>query len=369
MKVLLILMISGFAELTLAQAQGIKLIAFTGGGIIVKCVYNTGYERNMKSFCKGNDNCKYDQKSQNTDKRFTLYDTNNHHFLVLMRSLTEKDSGKYQCLVELSQGIHKNTTFNLEVKKDPCCGQVITQSGNVNETIEVSCKYPSSVRGNSKSFYKQHPIILSEGTTSKSPQQPAKLSIVDDSRTEAFQVTIRRLTLADAGVYWCGVGTGGNTGSINLITEVQLHVIDPNHQTSPRTSPYPRSSDNLASSQPANLSTAGDHVPLIVSLTLVVLVTGLGGVTLYVYKKRKAQGHTSSTAVGHQRPPQRDCVYEEINDPDGPSDPSSSAIGSPDSPDYATVTFHKGADQQTQSSSAGTPREVITSEYATIQPH
>ncbi|XP_076141181.1 uncharacterized protein LOC143123780 [Alosa pseudoharengus] len=132
---------------------------------------------------------------------------------------------------------------------------------------------------------------------------------------------------------------------------------DPNHHTSPR------SSDNLPSPQPTNQSTADNRVLLIASLTLVFLVTGLGGVTLYVYKKRKAQGNTSSTAVGHQRLPQRDCVYEEINDP------SSSTIGPPASPDYATVTFHKGADQQTQLSSAVTPREVITSEYATIQPH
>ncbi|XP_048103170.1 CMRF35-like molecule 8 isoform X1 [Alosa alosa] len=360
---------SVLAELPFAEAQGVKLIAFSGGGIIFKCGYNKECRKSRKSFCKGNEKCKFDQKSQTKDKQFTIYDTNDNHFLVLMRNLTEKDSGIYHCLVELSQDNYKNTTFNLEVKNDPCCGQSITKSGSVGEALQASCKYSVSMKGNSKGFYKQHhTMILSEGTTSKSPQQPAKLSIVDDSLAHEFKVTIT-LTSSDAGVYWCGVRTGANTGSISLITEVKLNIIDPNHQTSPRSSPSPRSSDNLPSPQPTNQSTADNRVLLIVSLTLVVLMTGLGGVTLYVYKKRKAQGNTSSTAVGLQRPPQRDCVYEEINDPGAPADPSFSTIGPPSSPDYATVTFHKGADQQTQLSSAVTPREVTTSEYATIQPH
>ncbi|XP_041961174.1 uncharacterized protein LOC121719519 isoform X2 [Alosa sapidissima] len=273
---------SVLAELPFAEAQGVKLIAFSGGSILFKCGYNKECRKSRKSFCKGNEKCKFDQKSQTKDKQFTIYDTNDNHFLVLMRNLTEKDSGIYHCLVELSQDNYKNTTFNLEVKNDPCCGQSITKSGSVGEALQASY---------------------------------------------------------------------------------------PNHQTSPRSSPSPRSSDNLPSPQPTNQSTADNRVLLIVSLTLVVLMTGLGGVTLYVYKKRKAQGNTSSTAVGHQRPPQRDCVYEEINDPGAPSDPSFSTIGPPSSPDYATVTFHKGADQQTQLSSAVTPREVTTSEYATIQPH
>lgn len=101
-----------------ADVKGTKLTAFSGGGIIVKCGYDHTYRDNRKSFCKGKKKtCQFNMLSQSTEKRFTLYDTNDNNFLVLMRNLTAEDSGTYQCLVELKNNQHLHRDFNLEVTK------------------------------------------------------------------------------------------------------------------------------------------------------------------------------------------------------------------------------------------------------------
>lgn len=90
--------------------------------------------------------------------------------------------------------------------------------GNVSESIEISCKYPDHMSKNTKDFYKEHHTRIFSVLSQR------QIQLEDKVLTQTFKVTMRNLTLGDAGVYWCGVGTGGNTGSISLVTEVALRV-------------------------------------------------------------------------------------------------------------------------------------------------
>lgn len=46
----------------------------------------------------------------------------------------------------------------------------------------------------------------------------------DTKEGRLFNVTITKLAADDAGIYWCGVGTGKATGSRNLMTKVKVTV-------------------------------------------------------------------------------------------------------------------------------------------------
>lgn len=109
---------------------------------------------------------------------------------------------------------------------DQCCGHTIKKTVNVGENAVITCKYPESNQGNVKYLYKKHDgAIFSQCASSDLSQQTRKYSLIDErAGMKSFNVTIWRLTLADAGVYWCGVGTGGDTHSTSLIEEVELHV-------------------------------------------------------------------------------------------------------------------------------------------------
>lgn len=83
------------------------------------------------------------------------------------------------------------------------------------------------MRGNIKYFYKQNQtLIFTDGESSDLlSNQHKRYNIIEDRAAGIFTVTMRRLKQSDAGAYWCGVGTGANTGSVSLITEVILHVV------------------------------------------------------------------------------------------------------------------------------------------------
>ncbi|KAL2086273.1 hypothetical protein ACEWY4_017332 [Coilia grayii] len=256
---------------------------------------------------------------------------------------------------------------------DSCCGKNILRKAHVGDDVEITCKYPENNRGNTKYFYRRDRNTIFSGSTSSDSSQDTRYLISDGRANSEFNVSITRLQLKDAGLYWCGVSTGGDTGSVNLIAEVKLEVTDANGQISPENSKSTRSPSTLVYS---DLDTHSfDHSTIvIVCVLLVVLVTGLVGVMVFVRKKRKEQGHSSSTAGKNDKhkTPQTDCVYQEINDTSCPAVlssnlGSSSPSAAPYCSNYATVTFHKrpGAEGQ-EGRSAAAPREKVTSEYATI---
>ncbi|XP_031418271.1 polymeric immunoglobulin receptor-like [Clupea harengus] len=338
------------------KKETIKLIGFSGGGVIVKCSYKDKYKQKEKSVCKGDDRkCMFNKLSRATEQQVTLHDTNNNYFLVLMTKLTPQDSGMYQCLVEEDQDKYINTPFSLEVKQEPCCGHSITKTGYVGDSIVITCKYPDNKKGNIKYFYKQHNVTIFNLETSTDSQHQ-NLPITDDRDSNEFSVTLRKLTKADAGVYWCGVGTGADTGSSNLINEVKLNVCDQkgsNCQPPSIITPSARPPSTQVLPDQTSTPPLGSNTVTAVCVTLAVLVTGLVGVLLYVCKNRKTQGNTTPT--GYTQRPQADTSCS--------SDPG------PACPNYATVTFQKKPEKVKDVSSAVTPGEETTSDYATIQHH
>ncbi|GAA6084888.1 polymeric immunoglobulin receptor-like [Tachysurus ichikawai] len=101
-----------------------EVTGYLGGGILIKCKYDTDYTQNAKYFCKApwaacSDQIKTGDKHQWVNSgRFSLFDdTRSAEFWVMIRELTVKDAGTYQCGVYRDSWLDINTSVELKVKK------------------------------------------------------------------------------------------------------------------------------------------------------------------------------------------------------------------------------------------------------------
>ena len=235
------------------------LKAFVGGAILFECSYKAEDKHKKKYFCKADDkSCLSNAIPPPTDNRFSLFDTSNGYFRILITALTNEDSGTYMCLVEKAPNVYANTTKTLEVntgefapitaccvltettgltcckslfnlfaqRLDPVYMPSVVKTASVGEDVVIDCKYPAAGNNSIKYFYKQQvmpacPHLIS----SQSPQPNSRYSLIEDNKAHVFSVTIGNLTPDDAGLYWCGVRTGGFLGGIAMTTEVKLRIV------------------------------------------------------------------------------------------------------------------------------------------------
>ncbi|KAL0153205.1 hypothetical protein M9458_051490, partial [Cirrhinus mrigala] len=102
--------------------SSISVTGYSGGVIIITCRYNRKYTENAKVFCKGqNPGCSDLIKTEEKGKwfhsgRFSLYDnTSAAVFTVIIRNLSEQDSGTYQCASDISWSKDSYTEVKLNI--------------------------------------------------------------------------------------------------------------------------------------------------------------------------------------------------------------------------------------------------------------
>lgn len=86
----------------------IHVNGYLDGAVIVKCKYKSQYKSSKKCFYKGRPSdynkgvkCVVGRKKQTSaNGKFTLCDTNEGFFMVLVTQLTKEDKGSYQCVVD-----------------------------------------------------------------------------------------------------------------------------------------------------------------------------------------------------------------------------------------------------------------------------
>ncbi|KAF4078864.1 hypothetical protein AMELA_G00186440 [Ameiurus melas] len=101
-----------------------KVTGYSGGGVLIKCKYDTEYREKQKYFCKGSvpgcsDQIKTGAKNEWINSgRFSLFDdTKSAEFSVMIRELTVEDTGTYHCGVDISWGNDIYTPVELKVKE------------------------------------------------------------------------------------------------------------------------------------------------------------------------------------------------------------------------------------------------------------
>uniref|UniRef100_A0A3B4CK53 Immunoglobulin domain-containing protein n=1 Tax=Pygocentrus nattereri TaxID=42514 RepID=A0A3B4CK53_PYGNA len=101
-----------------------RVMGYSGGGVLIKCRYETQYTSNPKYFCKGPwSNCADQIKTGLKNAwinsgRFSLFDdTRAAQFWVVITELTVEDSGTYQCAVDVGFQLDVYTAVKLNVKE------------------------------------------------------------------------------------------------------------------------------------------------------------------------------------------------------------------------------------------------------------
>ncbi|XP_036412908.1 CMRF35-like molecule 9 [Colossoma macropomum] len=128
-----------------------RVTGYSGGGVLIKCTYDTGYTSNPKYLCTGSWPCMTkpiwtDAKNEWINRgRFSLFDdTRAAEFWVLIRELTVEDFGTYKCAVD-KFGFDIYTPVELNVQEGLTDQEKsISVTGHVGGRVNISCKYSQS---------------------------------------------------------------------------------------------------------------------------------------------------------------------------------------------------------------------------------
>ncbi|XP_036412909.1 polymeric immunoglobulin receptor-like [Colossoma macropomum] len=230
-----ILLIFTLFLISVGGGESERVTGYSGGGVLIKCTYDTGYTSNPKYLCTGLWPCMTkpiwtDAKNEWINSgRFSLFDdTRAAEFWVLIRELTVEDSGTYKCRVD-KFGIDVYTPVELKVEEDLSYEKSINLIGHVGGSVDISCKYPQSHSSdpkflcrrvdtadcNNKTSFKESRRWINEG----------KLYLHDDGK-QIFTVSFNNMTEGDSGEYWCGAESDWTSdhGYKVYITQINLRV-------------------------------------------------------------------------------------------------------------------------------------------------
>ncbi|XP_053083708.1 polymeric immunoglobulin receptor-like [Pangasianodon hypophthalmus] len=284
----------------------------------------------------------------------------------MIRELTVEDTGTYQCGVDVSLSNDVYASVELKVKEDLSYEKSISETVHVGGDLNFSCKYPVSLRNDSKFLCKRlqladcsHKASVNE---SRKDVNMRKFSLYDDRAKQIFSVSIKNVTKQDSGEYWCGAEAAWKSdhGYKMYFTQIHLTVTEPrvSGSTSKPTQPSSLSSSSSSSPSSSSLSSslspslssssssspspslasssssssdliqasppAGLPASTMITVSLILLLLFLIGIvflTLTLQKRHKMQAGTAlidqcsvQNSGNDQGVPPAVCEYEEIKD-------------------------------------------------------
>ncbi|RXN11633.1 CMRF35-like molecule 1 [Labeo rohita] len=181
----------------------------------------------------------------------------------------------------------------------------ITVRGTEGEQVTIICPYDHGYENSKKYFYKglyrdNNVILTSYG--GESSVFNGRFSLRDDHQMRSFTVTIRNLSMEDAGPYGCVAGWGE-------YKQIQLNVIKAPQKTRPvqisttTIHMYTNTSPDHTSTDPASVTGGLGSV-----LLVLILCSG----AFLILKKRKRKSGTALFQQNMQHIAGTDRMYEEI---------------------------------------------------------
>ncbi|KAM9482159.1 uncharacterized protein Hap1MRO34_007409 isoform 5-T5 [Clarias gariepinus] len=339
----------------------------------------------------------------------------------MIKELTVQDTGTYQCGVDRS--IVLLTPVELKVKEDPSCMKSISETVHVGEDLNISCKYPESLRSNPKFLCNtrlQASVCFYKKSVNESEKHVnvGKFSLYDDRAKQILSVSIRNVTERDSGEYWCGAEAAweSDDGYKVYFTQINLTVTEPHapvsslkptQRSSSPSPPTPPSLSSSSSSSSTPLLLTNNHnsswptpsppppgfpasTVITVSVILLLLLIGVSFLTLTLQKRCKMQAGTAFSGSSSVQDPGNNqgvsldaCEYEEIEDTgklsaiaDGTSTIYSTVqlptvASDPSQPLYDNMVLHTTPPEKIIYSIAQSPTALSTekSTYTTVNFH
>ncbi|XP_046712601.1 CMRF35-like molecule 8 isoform X2 [Silurus meridionalis] len=321
-----------------------EVSAYKGGRINVKCRYENKYKDKPKSICKiGTQPLCFPLTTTTLNRewthngRFSIYDNRSAGFVnIFIRELIMEDTGTYLLTVAVSDEIETSTVINLTVTEDLSYEKSISKTVQVGEDLNISCKYPESLRSYNKFLCRRQSSVGCHKSVKASRKyvNVGKFSLYDDRTEQIFTVSIRNVTKTDSGEYWCGAGAAWTSdhGYKVYFTQINLTVTDssvPVPKLKP-TQPSPQPLSSSSSSSPISLSTSSfsssassnpaASTVIMVSVILLLLLIGIIFLTFTVQKRSRIHGKDSvaqnsvQNSEGYHGVPLAVSDYEEIKD-------------------------------------------------------
>ncbi|XP_066518124.1 CMRF35-like molecule 8 isoform X3 [Hoplias malabaricus] len=342
MKILLIFSL----YLISAAAGGSRRVrGFSGGGVLIKCRYDTKYKSNTKYFCKGSglicvDQIKTDVKNAWVNSgRFSLFDdTSAAVFWVKIRDLTVEDFGTYQCAVDIKRSLDHYTPVELKVEEVSDCNSSIHVTGRAGGSVNISCKYPDVFRTYPKFLCRREDSdeCVYETPVKESGKwiNQGKYSLHDNRVKNTLSVIISEVRERDSGEYWCGAESDWESDNEYkiYITHINLTV------TAEKVAPATTSSSTSSSSetQPEELNTTSTLTSTgpslsdaskasttnpVVFVFVVLLMSGFIFFIVALWKRHTTQAPASAPTQSqtnsseNHRDSDAEADYEDIHEP------------------------------------------------------
>lgn len=191
----------------------------TGGSVAVLCPYDPKESKRFKYWCRWegeeNGHCPLLVESQGLVKeeyegRLALYEEpGNGSYTVILNQLTTQDAGFYWCLT--NGDTRWRTTVELKVVDgEPSLKVPKNTTAVLGQTLKLDCHYPCKFYSHEKYWCKWS----NQGCQAlPSQDEGANLGFVScDQNNRLVSMTLKSVTKADEGWYWCGVKQGQNFG-------------------------------------------------------------------------------------------------------------------------------------------------------------